>query len=124
MLNILKENIMKSLRIVLGALLLGILLVLSLPASGFVPGVEQKAVVAETSQGDTVRMRWYISGSDWVKSFYFYGEEDATYQVEWGDGTTNTYTGQGPKSPVECKHSYWWVESYHRVLLYGVGTVE
>lgn len=122
MFNILKENIMKDLRIVSGALLLGILLVLSLPVSGFVPGEEQKAVVAETSQGDTVRMTWTVTAG-YSKSFTFHGEEGATYRVEWGDGKTHTYKGKGSYTQVKCEYTYSLAGTY-TVLLYGVGTVE
>lgn len=110
---------MKGLRIIFGFMLMGLLLGLSLPVSGRVPGNQENAVAPKTPQGDTVRMIF----SKFYASFGFYGEEGATYKVEWGDGKTDTYTGQGPNTLVECEHFYS-SEGICKVLLFGIGTVE
>ncbi|MCM1531528.1 MAG: PKD domain-containing protein [Bacteroides sp.] len=73
-------------------------------------------LTAKTAQADTVRMTWDIYD---YKSFYFNGEEGATYKVDWGDGKTDTYTGKGVNSQVSCFHSYSKSGTY-TVLLYGV----
>lgn len=114
---------MKALRILSGALLLGILLVLSLPVSGFVPMEEGKAGVSEAMQGDTARMTLVVTSLA-PQSFKFNGERNATYRVDWGDGQTDTYTGKGPWSSdtISCEHKYSVAGTY-TVLLYGVGTV-
>lgn len=76
----------------------------------------------KTAQTDTVRMTWESSSSAFMY-FYFYGEESATYKVDWGDGKTATYTGEGAGTNVKCGHSYSNTGEY-KVLLFGVASEE
>lgn len=121
---------MKGLRIILGILLmLGI--GHSLPAFAVAPKEKPRAVAPKTPQGDTLRMTW--TANDYNR-FYFWGEKDATYKVEWGDGTTSTVTGKGygryddyygghEGDRVDCYHKYSQPGEY-KVKLYGVAAAQ
>ena len=82
---------------------------------------EQPVLPPKTAQADTVRMTLMAISfnSSPYSSFSFYGEEGATYEVDWGDGETETYTGKGEKTNVVCSHLYDNSGTYN-VLLYGV----
>ncbi|MCM1170227.1 MAG: PKD domain-containing protein, partial [Bacteroides sp.] len=58
--------------------------------------------------------------------FYFYGEEGATYKVDWGDGEKETVTGIGTVTEIgeeyNCSHNYSSTGTY-TVLLYGVAPI-
>lgn len=118
---------MKGLRIILGILLmLGI--GHSLPALAVVPKEQLRAVAPKTPQGDTLRMTWIVEYSVIQQRFYFWGEKDATYKVEWGDGKTSTATGKGygrydDEDRVECSHTYSESGEY-TVKLYGVAAAQ
>ena len=79
---------------------------------------EQPVLTSKTAQADTVRMTLVVEGTSSSK-FNFKGEEGATYEVDWGDGETETYTGKGEKTNVVCSHLYDNSGTYN-VLLYGV----
>lgn len=100
--------------------MLGLLLGLSLPVSALLPAEEEKTV-PKTPQGDTVRMTWTVDSTKLTKSFAFYGELEAIYKVDWGDGKTDTYTMQW-ETWERCNHTYSESGIYN-VLLFGVGTV-
>ena len=92
---------------------------------------EQPVLTPKTAQADTVRMTWEVSSSSYYRSFSFYGEKGATYEVDWGDlrvninnpwsgiPTIETYIGNGAQSRVVCRHRYAESGTY-TVLLYGV----
>ncbi|MCM1042030.1 MAG: PKD domain-containing protein [Bacteroides sp.] len=111
---------MKNLRI-------GLLLVFLMLAGAWLSASENvrlendQQLPPKTAQADTVRMTWVVESTSSSKSFYFYGEEGATYKVDWGDGETETYTGNGANSQVPCEHSYSTKGTY-TVLLYGVAS--
>ncbi|MCM1532512.1 MAG: hypothetical protein NC114_09615 [Ruminococcus flavefaciens] len=94
-----------------------------LSASGNVILENDQPLTAKTAQADTVRMTWNVGSPSLFKFFHFYGEEGATYKVDWGDGETDTYTGKGAETLVSiqvyCKHNYNTTGTY-TVLLYGV----
>ncbi|MCM1041762.1 MAG: hypothetical protein NC396_04960 [Bacteroides sp.] len=110
---------MKGLRI--GLLLMFSVLTgawLSATGSVVVENGQQSTLTPKTAQVDTVRMTWVVESTSY-KSFCFYGEEGATYKVEWGDGKTDTYTGKGAETQRSCEHRYN-TEGTYTVLLYGV----
>lgn len=113
---------MKGLRIILGILLM-LGLGHSLPAFAVAPKEQPRTLAPKTPQGDTLRMTWTVA---YYKTFFFWGEKDATYKVEWGDGETSTVTGKGygrydDEDRVECSHTYSQSGEY-TVKLYGVAT--
>ena len=78
---------------------------------------EQPVLTPKTVQADTVRMTLAVEGTSSSK-FNFKGEEGATYEVDWGDGITETVTCSTPYSTT-CTHTYSNPGTY-TVLLYGV----
>lgn len=117
---------MKALRIIFGFMLMGLLLGLSLPVSALLPAEEEKTMVPKTPKGDTVRMRWKVDSEHLFKTFSFTGEIDATYVVDWGDGTTSEYNkpyvSEGVAFFIDCNHTYSKSGIYD-LFLFGVGTV-
>lgn len=80
---------------------------------------EQPVLTPKTAQADTVRMTWEVYSYMTSLRFFFYGEDRATYEVDWGDGETETYMGKGLETTVLCSHIYDKHGTY-TVLLYGV----
>ena len=79
---------------------------------------EQPVLTPKTAQADTVRMTWTDKYGT-SESFFFFGEKGATYEVDWGDGETQTVMGEGAETEVWCSHRYVKKGTY-TVLLYGV----
>lgn len=109
---------MKGLRI-------GLLLMFLLLAGAWLSATENvmlennQPLTSKTAQADTVRMTWEVESRWSDKSFNFNGEIGATYKVDWGDGETETYTGEGANSVLHCSHRYS-TEGTYTVLLFGV----
>lgn len=84
----------------------------------------EQPVPSKTAQADTIRMTLAVGLDVPYGGFEFYGEEGATYKVDWGDGETETYMGKGAKEKVSCGHIYVQKHATYTVLLYGVAKDE
>lgn len=123
---------MTNLKIVFGLIVL-LLLGFQLSVSGFNQFEnENLQIEPKTRQGDTVRMTWRVmegaSLEDRKVSFTFNGEKDSLYRVDWGDGRSNTYVGEGGGNIVweilRCTHTYDEGEAIYNILLYGIPSNE
>ena len=81
---------------------------------------EQPVLTPKTVQADTVRMTWEVYSFTSFSEFSFYGEDRATYKVDWGDGRTETVMGKGADTAVTCRHYYANKGTTYTVLFYGV----